>query len=466
MYEIHNDGIIITKYTGTDGGVAVPAFIHGRKVVAIGAKAFQDNQRLGSIKLPDGVESIGTSAFARCGSLTNISLPASLMLMDSYAFSDCRAVNEVMLPDSVNELGDGVFYRCTQLRRVGLPAGLVVMGLSAFAGCASLTEVVVPFGVAQIGSRAFSDCSQLTDISLPSTLTSLGAAPFYNCAALTNITVDPGNSRFLSQDGVLFDRAGRNLLIYPPGRAGEYSVPAGVTNIDYAAFSHAEGLTGVALPDGLLGVGYMAFYDCPQLSTLVLPGSVKAIANYAFSGCTALTQLCYDSDAPAFVGDYAFFNAPQLTNYFVPGTRGWGNSLGGRPTAPWPARYDQWAAAIGLADKYPDAHGMNDDPDHDGMSNVQEMAAGTEPSDPESVLRFESEARAEALNADDQTPVEPGQWVLYFQSVPGKNYEVLSGASVQGPWTVVTHLAAAATQKRVLLPWPATNAIYRLKLSP
>jgi hypothetical protein len=208
----------------------------------------------------------------------------------------------------------------------------------------------------------------------------------------------------------------------------------------------------------------MAFYDCSQLSALVVPASVKAIANYAFSGCTALTQLSYDGNAPAFLGDYAFFNTPQLTNYFVPGTRGWGSAFGGRPAAPWTARFDQWAAAIGLAGNYPDARGMNDDPDHDGLSNVQEMAAGTDPSDPESVLRFETEARIGALSAEDQTPVEPGQRALYFQSVPGKSYEVLIGAGVQGPWTSVTNLTATTSQKRVLLPWLDGNAIYRVKL--
>src|ERR1041384_1587504 len=61
-------------------------------------------------------------------------------------------------------------------------------------------------------------------------------------------------------------------------------------------------------------------------------------------------------------------------------------------------------------------NGADGDPDHDGFSNLAEYLAGTDPNDPNSLLRI--------INLQGF-----GQ-VVSWQSVPGKNYQVYATPSV------------------------------------
>ena len=61
------------------------------------------------------------------------------------------------------------------------------------------------------------------------------------------------------------------------------------------------------------------------------------------------------------------------------------------------------------------------DPDHDGMTNLQEYIAGTDPQNPASVLKV--------------FPLIQGNTVqLRFQTVVGKRYVVERASSPIGPW--------------------------------
>jgi hypothetical protein len=461
-YQITSNGLAITKYTGRDASVEVPPAIRGIPVTRVARQAFLGNARLARVVLPDSITRVGDAAFMLCPVLTNITWPGQLTMIGEYAFSDCRSLQRLVLPDSVTTLGDGAFYRCAALQSAVLPRGLSAMGRSAFADCLGLASVIVPEGAASLGSRAFSDCALLASIALPASLVEMGSAPFYNCVGLTNIAVDPLNPNYRSQDGVLFDQRQRALLAFPAGRAGDYQVPEGTDRIGYAAFYNCAALTRLALPAGLTKIDYQAFYGCASLESVVLPASLAGIDGFAFSGCAALTGLYFEGNAPALSGGYVFFNAKQAVVYYIPGTAGWKPTLGGRPTAVWGQRYDDWAVASGLAAQYPGAGGQADDPDHDGLSNVQEMAAGTDPTSAASVLAFEREARPAALIDEDKTPVDAHRIALYFQTVPGKNYGVLSSSTLNGPWNTLTNLTATTTQRRVVLDQPAGNAFYRV----
>ena len=59
----------ITKYTGTDINVTIPARIDGRAVTSIGDAAFDGCTSLQSITLPKSIISIGGAAFVNCPNL-------------------------------------------------------------------------------------------------------------------------------------------------------------------------------------------------------------------------------------------------------------------------------------------------------------------------------------------------------------------------------------------------------------
>ena len=72
---------------------------------------------LNHIRLPDGLISIGRSAFSYNSSLTSITFPASLALIEHGAFSSCRALKQVVVP-TTTEIAEHAFHPCTRIVRL------------------------------------------------------------------------------------------------------------------------------------------------------------------------------------------------------------------------------------------------------------------------------------------------------------------------------------------------------------
>ena len=86
---------------------------------SVGDSCF-DNSKLTEIILPEGVERLERSAFARCNNVTRIELPSTLKYIDSGAFRlaathvsrNKNLVQEVVIPAGVEYIGYGAFnYR-------------------------------------------------------------------------------------------------------------------------------------------------------------------------------------------------------------------------------------------------------------------------------------------------------------------------------------------------------------------
>ena len=142
--------------------------------------------------IPQGITSIGDSAFFYCYSLTSVSIPDSVTSIGDSAFSYCDSLTSVSIPDSVTSIGDEAFYSCSSLTSVNIPDSVTSIGDSAFYYCDSLTSVSIPDSVTSIGNRAFYYCDSLTSVSIPDSVTSIGDYAFGDCSNLT-LTV-PRNS--------------------------------------------------------------------------------------------------------------------------------------------------------------------------------------------------------------------------------------------------------------------------------
>ena len=75
------DGILV-KYNGAGGEVVVPD-----GVIAIGERAFEENEKITSLTLPDGVTSVGKLAFSGCSGLKTIVLPDASLIFSMYGFT-------------------------------------------------------------------------------------------------------------------------------------------------------------------------------------------------------------------------------------------------------------------------------------------------------------------------------------------------------------------------------------------
>ena len=303
-------------------------------VTSIGQEAFEDCTSLTSVTIPDSVTNIGDYPFIACSSLTAIkvdalnsfyssvdgvlfdksqtmlieyaggkagsyTIPNSVTSIGDYAFSWCTNLTSVTIPNSVTSIGGGAFLNCGSLANVTIPNSVFSIGDHAFCECTSLTSVAISAGVTSIGSYAFSG-SGLTSLTIPNSVTSIGEEAFEDCTSLTSVTI-----------------------------------PNSVFSISDYAFYECTGLTNLTISTGVTNIGWEAFGYCSSLTSITIPNSVTNIGGFAFGDCTSLTGVYFQGDAPSLGSPYVFSGANKAIVYYLAGTKGWGATYGGRPTAVW-----------------------------------------------------------------------------------------------------------------------------------
>jgi len=84
-YTVSNNQATITGYTGSSETVTIPSSLGGHPVIAIGNGVFAGRKTLTSAIIPEGVETIGDSAFLMT-SISEITLPQSVRHVGRSAF--------------------------------------------------------------------------------------------------------------------------------------------------------------------------------------------------------------------------------------------------------------------------------------------------------------------------------------------------------------------------------------------
>jgi hypothetical protein len=285
------------------GELSITNELGGCPVTAIGMNAFHSHSSLAGVTIPDSVTSIDHAAFQSCASLKSVTIGNGVTNIDAYAFSYCTALKTVTIGNGVTDIGREVFYDCRSLDVITIPDNVNYIGEDAFNGCTSLTSIVIGSGVTNIiGYHAF-----------------FNRNIFYRCTSLANIAVSGGNPKYASINGVLFDKGGTTLMIYPGGLPGPYMIPNSVTHISKSAFSHCDFLTGVTIPGSVTNIGEQAFYGCGTLTGVTIPGSVACIGGGAFSWCTALASVAILAGVTD-IGYSTFSDCGALTSVTLPDT--------------------------------------------------------------------------------------------------------------------------------------------------
>ncbi len=239
-----------------------------------------------------------------CPNLTSIKLPESLTKYVSFAgwttlesldLSKCTALTGIDC------------YGCTGLTSIDLSncTKLTSLGDYAFKGCTSLKSIDLPSSITSIGKKAFFGCSGLKSIDLPSSITSIGIDAFFGCTGLTSISVADGNTRYSSENGVLFNKDKTTLKCYPAGKTDtNYSIPSSVDWIDINAFADCTGLTSISVADG--NTSYLSengiLFNKKKTKLIIypkgktdtnysVPSSVTVIFDNAFESCNNLTSI-------------------------------------------------------------------------------------------------------------------------------------------------------------------------------
>ena len=149
------------------------------EVRKIAGLAFASNYFLMEVMLGDHLEEVGSYAFARCSSLSFISLPAQTTRLGVSPFHDCTMLLEIEVDPSnpCYSSIDGVLYNKEQTQLIQYPAGLyddfykvpdTVQEIAENAGydAQDLEVLKIPAGVRKIGDMAFAFCDQLRDVEI------------------------------------------------------------------------------------------------------------------------------------------------------------------------------------------------------------------------------------------------------------------------------------------------------------
>ena len=237
--------------------------------VANAAPWDKQKDKIQSVVIESGVQSISGGAFSGCTALEKVIISDTVAQIDLNAFDGCTALAEfeVAADNKAFSSDGGVLFsadkkllRCPVGKSAdyAVPSGTVAIAGGAFKDCSKLESLVIPDSVTAIGKSAFENCAALKRITLPKSITTLEASCFSGCTALAEI-----------------------------------ALPDGVKTLGEKVFSGCAALKSVKIPAEVTVIPAEAFSGCSSLESITIPKNVSHINERAFDGCTALKKVDY-----------------------------------------------------------------------------------------------------------------------------------------------------------------------------
>ncbi len=324
-------------------------FIHMRivkvpiGVTSIGSGAFANCSSLMVIIIPNSVVSIGSAAFSNCGNLQNVKIPSSVTRIGSSAFSGCSSLESIEIPNSVTKIDESTFQGCNKLTRIEIPDSVNEIGQWSFVNCISLTQITIPSSVKCIGWNAFGNCAQLKSIEIPDGTTSIMGCAFSGCKNLRNIVIHDGITNI---EHSIFEGCSNLISIAIPKSIVSICLDAfkGCNNLKnvyiddllswckikfiksgYSSnpfrnahiFINNIPITKLEIPDGITSIDEDMFQEYNTITSIIIPRSVRSIGAGAFVRCSNLSHV----EIPSLVttiGDRAFYGCDRLKSIEIP----------------------------------------------------------------------------------------------------------------------------------------------------
>ena len=180
------DGILV-EYIGEGGDVVIPAKdADGNPVTEIDSRAFQDNDTVTSVVIPEGITKIGGECFQYCDYLETVSLPYSLEKCGFSTFRQCVSLTKIEIPSSLKDVPQDFCSGCSALTEVILSYGIETLGVYSFCGMKNLDRIVIPASVTDLFGFAFSNCTMAEcDVYICNPLCEVGYMNGYRNGSIT-----------------------------------------------------------------------------------------------------------------------------------------------------------------------------------------------------------------------------------------------------------------------------------------
>ncbi len=248
---------------------------------SIGTGAFKNCYSLTDATIPNSVIKIGSSAFSFCTDLKNITVGNSVTTIGAGAFSHCNSLTAVYITDLAKwcaislenkyenplAVADKMYLNGNLVKNLVIPNSVKNINKYAFYGCNCLTSITIPNSVTTIGDYAFGDCSNIMSVMMGDSVTTIGQGVFQNCTSLTNVMIS--NS---------------------------------LTSIGANAFEGCTSLANIMIPNSVARIGSYAFADT-NLISVTIPDSVTSIGAHAFEGCDELMEIIFSDETNWYCTD-------------------------------------------------------------------------------------------------------------------------------------------------------------------
>ena len=314
------------KYTGD---IVIPSTVTTKNgavynVTSIESNAFANCTELTSLTIPNSITNIGNKIVTGCSNLVSIVLEEGNPTYDSR--ENCNAIIETAsnrltmgckvtkIPNGITTIGISAFQSCVDLTSISIPSSVTTIEKSAFQGCVSLTSISIPNSVTTIGESAFQDCTDLTSIIIPDGVTSLKSGVISGCSELTSVYLGKGlvkipNYFFKGCNNLKTVEINNNTIVsknYDPNITEE-------DNLSWVFFD--SNIEKVILGEDVTSIGYRAFFGS-TITSLKMTDNIKTIEDYAFMECSKLTSIEL-SNSLTDIGEWAFWGC-GLSSVTIP----------------------------------------------------------------------------------------------------------------------------------------------------
>jgi len=335
-YTSESVGSVIKRYATSWGNKYVYLDLSGSTFTNVMDNAFSSCENLTGITLPNTVTSISGDPFSSCTALTVVNIPTGVTgITSSGIFYGCTSLTAINVdPANTSYVSEnGILYNKAKTTLIRYPAGkmatsfsipnsVTTIGRGAFDHETSLTDLTIPDSVTIIAGTFFYVSSSLTSITIPSSVISIGGLAFAHASKLTTINVDAANTKYSSEDGILYNKDKTTLVVYPNGKMGDsFTIPSSVTTIGEDAFIWCNKLTSVTIGSKVTTIESSAFRYSTGFTSVTIPASVTKIGYAAFEDCSKLTSVTFQGIIPqnglssSYSGLYEPFGGDLISKY-------------------------------------------------------------------------------------------------------------------------------------------------------
>lgn len=313
-FMVTKDNRSLIGYTGEVGEkLVIPSTFTGEDnvkyvVTKINTESFKDCTNLSSVTIPDTVMLIDSYAFAGCSSLSSVTIPEGdgMRTIRDSVFKDCTSLESIVIPDLGIGGADNLFENCTSLKSVTLSEGIYQLPQHMFKGCTSLHYLRVPNWVKYISQMAF-EGSSLNNVDIDSPEGSIvGTFPWFG---VDDITFTYLRELFdVTEDGMLMDGDefsrmeawGRipNNIVIPESING-----INVTWIRDNFVRDNQNVISVTIPSTVNEIWGNVFEDGYSLTSINIYNSEDSIMGAPWGAPNATVTWNYGTNAEPFVID-------------------------------------------------------------------------------------------------------------------------------------------------------------------